>query len=301
MAFFQQNLSLENLVLFKSLFKKLLKHQNIVIDLNQLIIAYNPMCNKLNAFDDKSFQQHKEWLEFSIKLFSDPKYINARDTLMFATKIITDYYSNNPHYTGEIINNDYIMYNFHDFYISKEICNFIKIKHANEYSKQGQELKLYKEPIRPWFRDLIIPYKHEIEKYGISLDKNVMAEKYTNMIQRNRYPAPFSQSLPISIAGTKKTPLCKIMKSLLSVVNNYYDPQMQRLVFPYIEFCNFIVKECDDDNKISKDKLQIYYHNFRFCEKYKNLMHGNSVNSKLSHLKAEFLLLILNSQIKIQR
>ena len=36
-------------------------------------------------------------------------------------------------------------------------------------------------------------------------------------------------------------------------------------------------------------------------EKYYNLLHGNSVQTKLTSLKKKYLLIFLNSQIKIQR
>ena len=65
MAFFHENFDLENLLSFKKLFKKLLKHQNIEIDTKLLLKAYNPPYRQLNGFNSINCKQHKEWLEFN--------------------------------------------------------------------------------------------------------------------------------------------------------------------------------------------------------------------------------------------
>ena len=299
MAFFHENFDLENLLSFKKLFKKLLKHQNIEIDVALLLKAYNPPSKQLNGFNAINCKQHMEWLEFNKQLFAKPEYRQARDILVFTIRLITDFYADKVHYSGNAINDELIMDSFDIFYIHKECAKLIKAKYIEESSQHAKELKLYKDPIRPWFRDLIIPYKHEIEKYDAPLNKYAMAEKYTNMIQCNRYPAPFSKSLPMSIAGTEKTPICKIMKVLLSLLKNYTNCN-NVIIFPYIELINSLLRNEEYiNNLITYEILDNHYKKTLFYEKYNQFFHKNIITENLSKKKSDFLLIFLNSQIKI--
>ena len=297
-----EDLKLENLVLLKKLFKQLLKHQNIEIDITTLLKAFTPPQTQLNAFNATSHKQYREWLNFCDNLWSEVDYQHARDILIFATQLITDFYTDKIHYSGIPINQDTIIDNYDTLYIAKECAKLVKGKYIEDASEHATELKIYQKPIRPWFRDLIIPYKHKIEKYGTSLNKDIMAEKYSNMIKCNRYPTEFAKTLPISIFGTQKTPICKTNKALLSLLNHYDDEVTGKIIFPYLEFTTTLINEYNGSNRqFTQDDLEAHYEKFKFYQKYYNLLHGNSVQTKLTNLKKKYLLIFLNSQIKIQR
>ena len=126
-----------------------------------------------------------------------------------------------------------------------------------------------------------------------------MAQKYTNMVNNNLYPALFSNSLSFSIEGTKKTPMCKLMKVLLNILKSYKDKN-NALIFPYIELINSLLENNKYRNGlISRDVLNNHYTKTSFYKNYNQHFHKNIITEKLSQKKSYFLLQFLNSQIKI--
>ena len=142
-----KNLELKNLVSFKKLYKKLLKHQNVNIDIAKLLRAYKQPHMQLNGFDTESCKQYKDWLNFNNNLFQNPEYKHAKDTLLFAIKLTTDYYADKAHYTGNVINDDFIIYNFETICVHTDCANLIKTRYIYESSPYTQELNIYKSQL----------------------------------------------------------------------------------------------------------------------------------------------------------
>ena len=292
----------KNLYSFKHLFQSLLSDQSIRIDVILLKTILTPPSIQLNPLHDHTCQRYAEFLTRRAQVLRIDDYKKANSIFLNCIKLIFNYATQHDvvalrdaagikicDTTTELELASAAITNLNEAHISKNCMDKLTSISKDRDAVEIEELLLYSE--YPWFRDLIIPVKHEIEKYNKKITADYLASKYYDMRAKNSYSVEFGCDLPKNINSTNKT-ICKYSKALSSILNPC--KTNDSIIFPYMDYISALISDNRYKNtELTAKMLQDFYKEFDFYNKYSKLLHGNNINEYLSDRKIKYLLKFL--------